>query len=32
MGTLDAGIDAQLDEIFRHMLEKRALSTDTDEQ
>lgn len=28
MGTLDAGIDAQLDEIFRNMLEKRTLATD----
>jgi flagellar assembly protein FliH len=31
MGTLDAGIDAQLDEIFRHLLEKRAMLTDNDE-
>lgn len=31
MGTLDAGIDAQLDEIFRHLLEKRAMLTDADE-
>lgn len=31
MGTLDAGIDAQLDEIFRHMLEKRALLPDNGE-
>lgn len=31
MGTLDAGIDAQLDEIFRHMLEKRALLKDDGE-
>lgn len=30
MGTLDAGIDGQLDEIFRHMLEKRALATDNE--
>jgi len=31
MGTLDAGIDSQLDEIFRRLLEQRALSTDNDE-
>jgi flagellar assembly protein FliH len=31
MGTLDAGIDAQLDEIFRHLLEKRAVLTDNDQ-
>jgi len=31
MGTLDAGIDGQLDEIFRRLLEQRALSTDNDE-
>lgn len=28
MGTIDAGIDAQLDEIFRHLLEQRVLSAD----
>ncbi|HEY3308095.1 MAG TPA: FliH/SctL family protein [Desulfuromonadaceae bacterium] len=28
MGTIDAGIDAQLDEIFRHLLEQRGLSAD----
>ena len=27
MGTIDAGIDAQLDEIFRRLLEERTLST-----
>ena len=27
MGTIDAGIDAQLDEIFRRLLEERAVST-----
>ena len=31
MGTLDAGIDAQLDEIFRQLMEQRALSTDNDD-
>lgn len=31
MGTLDAGIDGQLDEIFRRLLEQRALSADNDE-
>lgn len=30
MGTLDAGIDGQLDEIFRRLLEERALSANTD--
>ena len=27
MGTIDAGIDAQLDEIFRRLLEERSMST-----
>ena len=27
MGTIDAGIDAQLDEIFRRLLEERSVST-----
>lgn len=27
MGTIDAGIDAQLDEIFRRLLEERTMST-----
>lgn len=27
MGTIDAGIDAQLDEIYRHLLEQRTAST-----
>lgn len=31
IGTLDAGIDAQLDEIFRNMHEKRTLSKGIDE-
>jgi flagellar assembly protein FliH len=29
MGTIDAGIDAQLDEIFRRLLEERTLATDS---
>jgi flagellar assembly protein FliH len=29
MGTVDAGIDAQLDEIFRRLLEERTLSSGT---
>jgi len=31
MGTVDAGIDGQLDEIFRRLLEQRTLSIDNDE-
>jgi len=31
MGTVDAGIDGQLDEIFRRFLEQRTLSIDNDE-
>ncbi len=27
MGTIDAGIDAQMDEIYRHLLEQRTTST-----
>jgi len=27
MGTVDAGIDAQLDEIFRRLLEERTMSS-----
>ena len=30
MGTIDAGIDAQLDEIFRRLLEERSMSTGVD--
>lgn len=29
MGTIDAGIDAQLDEVFRRLLEERSMSTGT---
>ena len=29
MGTIDAGIDAQMEEIFRRLLEERTLTTDT---
>ena len=29
MGTIDAGIDAQLDEIFRRLLEERSMSLDS---
>jgi len=32
MGTLDAGIDGQMDEIFRRLLEERALSVNDDTQ